>query len=474
MKKRMLIGGAITGLVLVGGLVVLKNRTALKETSWKTVEVTRKPVENLISSTGTLKPVGTVEVGTQVSGTVVSVSADYNDVVKKNQIIAELDRQPLQIKLTQVQAGYLRNEALFEQARSVYERDKLLHDKELISDEEFSSTKTNYLAQKASLEGAKADVETARTNLTYATIRSPVDGTVIKRSVDVGQTVAASLSAPTLFLIAEDLKQMEILADVDESDIGRIKTGQAVSFNVPAFPELTYKGLVSQIRLQPQTSQNVVTYSVVVKVENADGALLPGMTANVDFVVERVENELTIPAAALRFKPSDDIIARFEAKQQEKDKGENQDSGNVDASGGAKGGEIGAGEGRAARGAGGEGRAGGADRAARMAARMASGEGRAALGEGGGNQKPSISKSAQTRGTIWILDDMNEIKPVVVQLGLSDGSITVIRGRGIEEGVKVVTGVEDKKQEDATTKSRNPFMPSRPPSQGGRGGGFHG
>jgi HlyD family secretion protein len=421
MKNKLIVGVAITVVVIISGYVIFKQTKSFQDVSYKTTAITRGSVENLISSTGSLNPVSTIEVGTQVSGTIVKVYADYNDVVRKNQIIAEIDRQPLQSKLGQVLATYSRTEALFEQAKSEYERNKPLHEKEIISDEEFMSTKTNYLAQKASLDAAKADVETARTNLTYATIRSPINGTVIKRSVEVGQTVAASLSAPTLFIIAEDLQKMEILADVDESDIGKIKTGQEVSFNVPAYPDKIYKGIVNQVRLQPETVQNVVTYTVVIKASNPDGTLLPGMTANVDFIADKADSVLLIPSSALRFKPSEEIMAKARKSHPQGDpsksgnsrwSGRNQDS----------------------------------------------------------NGKTGERARSENRGTIWILTDNNEVRPSFVRLGISDGSVTEVTGHNIEEGVKVITGIIDKKKDSKQTKSKNLFAPPRPPSGGYPGG----
>lgn len=426
MKKKLVIGVAITVVVIISGYILFKQTGPSQEISYKTTVITRGSVENLISSTGSLNPVSTIEVGTQVSGTIVKVYADYNDVVKKNQIIAEIDRQPLLSKLGQIQAAYSRADALFEQAKSQYDRNKPLHEKGIISDEEFVAAKTNYLAQKASLDGAKADVETARTNVTYATIRSPINGTVIKRNVEVGQTVAASLSAPTLFIIAEDLQKMEILADVDESDIGKIKTGQEVTFNVPAYPDQTYKGMVSQVRLQPTTVQNVVTYTVVIKASNPDGTLLPGMTANVDFIADKADSVLLIPSAALRFKPSEEIMAKAHKNRPQ---GDSSKSGNSRWSGRNQ----------------------------------------------DSNGKTGERVKSENRGTIWILTDSNEVRSSFVRLGISDGSVTAVTGRNIEEGAKVITGIIDKKKNIKQTKSKNLFAPTRPPSGGGGyPGGNHG
>jgi HlyD family secretion protein len=444
MKRKLVIGVAVAFVVVVTGLLVEKNTKSLQEISYKTTVISRGSVENLISSTGTLNPVSTIEVGTQVSGTIVKVFADYNDVVEKNQIIAEIDRQPLQSKLGQVLAAYSKNEALFEQAKSEYERNKPLHEKGIISDEEFISAKTNYLSQKASLEGAKADVETARTNLTYATIRSPINGTVIERSVEVGQTVAASLSAPTLFIIAEDLQKMEILADVDESDIGKIKTGQEVTFNVPAYPELTFNGLVSQVRLQPVTTQSVVTYTVVIKASNSNGTLLPGMTANVNFIAERADSALLIPSAALRFKPSDEVMAKVRKNRPKGDFPKGDFPKGDFPKGDFPKGDFPKGD-------------------------LPKGDLPKGKDQNGGDKTGEIVKS-ENKGTIWILTDNNEIRPSFVLLGISDGTITAITGRGIEVGAKVVTGVVDKKKEKTQTQTRSLLTPSKSTQSGGPSG----
>jgi HlyD family secretion protein len=426
MKKKLIIGVTIAVVVVTSGFFIVKHNRTIQEISYKTTVITRGSVQNTISSTGSLNPVSTIEIGTQVSGTIVKVYVDFNDTVKKSQIIAEIDRQPLLSKLGQVQAAYSRTDALFEQSKSEYERNKPLHEKGIISDQEFSSTKAKYLAQKASLDGARADVETARTNVTYATIRSPINGTVIKRNVDVGQTVAVSLSAPTLFIIAEDLQKMQILANVDESDIGKIKTGQEVIFNVPAYPDLTYKGVVNQVRLQPETVQNVVTYTVVIKASNPDGTLLPGMTANVDFIADKAEDVLLIPSAALRFKPSDEIMANARKNRPQNDR---QKGGNFERSG----------------------------------------------RDQSGADKTGEKAKSENRGVIWILTDSNVVRSSFVRLGISDGTVTEVSGRNLEAGAKVITGIADKKKgTKQQPASKNLFAPSRPPAGGGRWGDNHG
>jgi HlyD family secretion protein len=416
MKKRAIIILIIVIAVACGSYFLFKNKRMMQSTEYKTVEITRGSLQNVISSTGSLNPVSAVEVGTQVSGTIVKVNVDFNDIVTKGQIIAEIDKEPLSNKLNQVKASYMRSEALYKQAESTYKRNAPLHEKELISDDEFMTVETDYLSQKAALEGARADVETARNNLTYAIIRSPVNGTVISRSVEVGQTVAANFSAPVLFIIAEDLQKMQILADVDESDIGKIRMDQEVTFTVPAYPERKFSGSVSQIRLQPVTSQSVVTYTVVIKASNVDGVLLPGMTANVDFIAEKVDDVLTVSSAALRFKPSDDQLAKLQDLRQHQQN-----------------------EKRAMRGS---------------------------DSDSGRSMKRIREKNIESRGdmsrvVLWILQENGELRPEFVKTGLTDGSSVEVHGRSIKEGMQVVTGIVDKKQGKKQASSRSLFAPPR-------------
>lgn len=417
--------------ISAGSFFCLHNFSTDQQITYKTSVILKGNVQNTISSTGTLNPVSTIEVGTQVSGTVDKVYIDYNDIVKKNQVIAEIDRQPLLIRLSQAKSACLRTEALFEQAKLDYERNIPLHEKGIITDEEFVAAKTNFLSQKASLESAKSDVETAQTNLGYATIRSPVNGTVIGKSVEAGQTVAASLSAPTLFKIAEDLHKMEILADVDESDIGRITTGQEVEFNVPAYPDRTYSGSVNQIRLQPTTSQSVVTYTVVISADNNDGSLLPGMTANVEFISEKADSVLLVPTTALKFKPSDKEMIKNRPKRDETSHHGNSNGGHRPESSAAVN----------------QPPMSGPDNSFNRSGSDSNHRGNALNGQ---NRRHSDMES---RGVIWILTNDNQLKPEFVKTGISDGSNIEISGRNISEGIKVVTGTIAKKKNVKESKS---------------------
>ncbi len=246
-----------------------------------------------------------MEVGTQVSGIIDKVYADFNDRVHKGQIIALVDTSLLKLAVTDAESNLLKALAQYEEARENHQRSVELYNRGLISKADYQPVKTSLRTAEASLAAAHAAMERANRNLKYAIIRSPIDGTVTARNVEEGQTVAASFSTPTLFTIAQDLSKMEIKAMVDESDIGQIKKDQPVRFTVQAYPQKTFEGKVKQVRVQPTTASNVVNYTVVVSADNPGNLLLPGMTATVDFIVEKKTNVTLVPNAALRFEPTE-------------------------------------------------------------------------------------------------------------------------------------------------------------------------
>lgn len=378
--------------------------------NYSTQKITRGTVENTITSTGILNPVGDVEVGTQVSGTIAKVYVDFNDTVGKDQVIAELDRTFLLSAYDEARASQSRTEAQFELAKAEYESSRPLYEKKYLSEQEFAKVQTDYLIQKAALKLADASVKKAKINLGYATIRSPISGTVIERSVEAGQTVSASLSAPVLFIIAKNLANMEILASVDESDIGSIRQGQYVRFSVQAYPDRHYNGMVSQIRLQPETVQNVVTYTVVVNAENSDGTLLPGMTATLDFIQKRSENTLLVPVAALRFKPSENVL---DGLQKEREAVHNSEK----------------------------------DSTYRFRSKLEKRQTKSELyDKHRSGRKIFNNEQEQNMGVIWLLQDDNSIKPAFVKLGTSNGVMTEIINTPktkIEEGTQVVVGIKE-------------------------------
>ncbi len=266
--------------------------------------VTKLTLSTVISATGTLEPVDQVEVGTQVSGDIAEIFVDFNSKVKKGQVIAELDKSKLQSTLNQAEIALHSAEIDYQYKANTYQRILALSQSNSASAVDLEQAEYNMNAAKYALERSQNDVAQAKLNLSYATIKSPIDGVVLKRAVDVGQTVAASMSTPTLFVIAKDLKQMKVMADVDEADIGSVKKGQKVTFTVDAFQNETFTGKVQEVRLSPTTTSNVVTYTVVINAKNPKLKLLPGMTATCTIVTKEVKNALTIPVKALKFNPA--------------------------------------------------------------------------------------------------------------------------------------------------------------------------
>ncbi|MFV0378102.1 MAG: efflux RND transporter periplasmic adaptor subunit [Mangrovibacterium sp.] len=268
----------------------------------ETDKVTRGDISEIITATGTLEAVETVEVGTQVSGVIQKIYVDYNSEVKKGQLLAHLDETPLKASLDQSKATVDQAEAQMQYQKATYERYKALIDKKLIAQADFDQAEYNYKTSVASLANARSVYDKNKINLDYARIYSPIDGIILDRAVDEGQTVAASFNTPTLFTIANDLTQMQVEANVDEADIGSVVLGQRADFTVDAYPGRTFEGLVTQIRLQPVESSNVITYTVVINAPNPDKKLMPGMTANAQFYVTEIKNILLMPAKALNFQ----------------------------------------------------------------------------------------------------------------------------------------------------------------------------
>lgn len=314
MKKYLLI---LIVILLISGIAGFFYLRRTPEVSYKTARIERGTIISNVAATGNLSAVTTVQVGTQVSGTIQKLYVDYNSRVKKGQAIAEIDPSLFNASVEQSQGNYLSAEANLQKAKvtvadaeRTYNRNKKLLADGIISQSDFDVAETAWQSARAALKAAEGSVAQTRgslmqskTNLRYSIIRSPVDGVVISRSVDVGQTVAASFQTPTLFTIAQDLTKMQIEVSVDEADISRIQLDQQASFTVDAYPEQSFRGKVVQIRSAPIITQNVVTYAVVVNVDNSDMKLKPGMTANVSIEVARRENALKLPPAALRFRP---------------------------------------------------------------------------------------------------------------------------------------------------------------------------
>jgi HlyD family secretion protein len=316
MKKIVIISGIIIVIAIAGFILFRGNGN---EPKFKTDKIIRGDIEMAVTATGTVNPVTTVLVGTQVSGTIKELYVDFNSPVKKGQLIARIDPALFEAQVNQAKANFLSAKANLEKAgatlvdaKRTMDRNKELFSKNLVARSDLDTAETNYETANASVSAAKSQVaqaeaalNLAETNLRYTKIVSPVDGIVVSRNVDVGQTVAASFQTPTLFTIAQDLTKMQIDTSVDEADIGKIKVGQDVEFTVDAYPGITFKGKVRQVRNAPITVQNVVTYDVVINVDNPEFKLKPGMTANVSIIVSIKKDVLKIPNAALRFKPAE-------------------------------------------------------------------------------------------------------------------------------------------------------------------------
>ena len=283
-----------------------------EKVSFDTTKVEMGNIQTSITATGTIEPVTSVTVGTQVSGIVSKLYVDYNSVVKKGQVIAELDRTNLISELNAQKASLASAQSSLNYQQSNYERYKTLFDKGLVSADEFESARLQYEQSKQQVAQSRESVQRAQTNLGYATITSPIDGVVLSKAVEEGQTVAASFNTPELFTIAQDLTNMRVIADIDEADIGGVKEGQRVSFTVDAFPDDKFEGAVTQVRQQATTESNVVTYEVVISAPNNDLKLKPGLTANVTIFTLEKNNVLVVPAKALRFQPNEALLQKDE------------------------------------------------------------------------------------------------------------------------------------------------------------------
>ena len=316
-KKIILISAAV---VVVAGLAAwaLAGGAKKQEVKYETAVVGRQDISNFVTATGTIEPVTEVEVGTQVSGIIDKIYVDYNTRVKQGQLIAEMDKVTLESDLASAKATYDGAQAEYEYQESLYRRNKGLHDKRLISDTDYEQSLYDYRRAKSSYDSSKAALEKAERNLSYATITAPIDGVVISKDVEEGQTVASGFETPTLFTIAADLTQMQVVADVDEADIGGVEEGQRVEFTVDAYPGETFAGQVTQVRLGESSdnssastsSSTVVTYEVVISAPNPDLKLKPRLTANINIYTLDKPGILAVPARALRFNPVGPIVGK--------------------------------------------------------------------------------------------------------------------------------------------------------------------
>jgi HlyD family secretion protein len=419
MKRLMLVVLAVLVAGAVGVAAYYKRSSDAAHPGFTTAVVTSGPVVSRVQSTGTLQAVTTVAVGSQVSGTISSLHADFNSRVRKGQVLARLEPSLFQTQVEQAEATVQRLEADVERAAVEVEdataklrRAEQLSAQQLISANDLDTARTTARQAQAGLKSARAQVAQARAavnqsrvNLGHAIITAPVDGIVVSRTVDVGQTVAASMQAPTLFVLAEDLSRMQVNASVDEGDIGQIQPGQPVTFQVDAYPEEVFTGTVRQVRLDPVVEQNVVSYVTVIDVPNRELKLKPGMTANVSVEIARADQALRVPNAALRFRPDPEVLQAMGRPQQ--------------------------------------GRADDSQRAARRAER-----------------------SGQS---VWALSEAG-LRRIGVRTGINDGTTTAVTSGDLQEGARVVTGVAATGA--AVRSSGSPLIPQRPgrAASGGRAG----
>ena len=413
----------------------------------------------MITATGTLVAREIVEVGTQVSGTIEEVYSDFNDKVEAGQLVALIDPSVLNAQVKSAEADLMRQKANLRRAQTEYDRFFPVYEKGFLSGNDFLSYDIGRETAEAAVLSSEAALERIRRSREFTEIRAPISGVIIDRNVEKGQTVAASLNTPRLFIIAEDLALMEILANVDESDIGQIKEDQEVRFTVASYPERNFTGTVVEIRLQPTVIQNVVNYTVVVETENPRHILLPGMTATLDFVVDEVENVLSVPASALSLKMSDEMTQAM-AKIREEAQARRQTAG-----GGSEGRQRGQGGGeggqRRQRGAGGGGFATGGQ------------GGFGGGGQGGGGRGASGGRPAI--GTIWYKDESGTLKMMPVRTGVSDGITTevmALRDEDPPEGQEIISKVLTPST-NQPERNQNPFGGRGGPGGGrGRGGGI--
>ncbi|HCY74720.1 MAG TPA: efflux RND transporter periplasmic adaptor subunit [Ignavibacteriales bacterium] len=416
MKKKFYIGGIIIIIAAILVYFLFLKSDAVQTNKFVFAPITKGDLNTTITSTGALQAVSTVDVGTQVSGKIDKIFVDFNTNVKRGQILAILDTTNLALQVSNAITNLQKTQAQYDVTKAQFDRDKSLHEKGFMSDLDFIISKSNYETAEANLKSAKTSLAQAKTNLGYAFIYSPIYGKILNRNVEEGQTVAASFSSPILFTIAEDLSKMQILANVDESDIGQIKVGQEAKFTVQAYPDKEFTGKVVQIRLGSSVISNVVNYTVVVTANNIENLLLPGMTATIDFYVEQRTDVLMIPNAALRFQPTEQMRTEYLSRMQKERENLPDSLKQKFQSPGGNGNS--------------QNRTGG-------------------FGSGAGNK---------SRGTFWYIDDKGNPAMGFAQLGLSDGKNTeIVRSRFLKEGTEVITGFET--ANDTKTQNTNILNP---------------
>ena len=395
---------------VVSTIIVVKTLTKKEAAvTFETAKVEKGKITNTVTATGTIEAITTVNVGTQVSGILQHVYVDFNQNVKQGQLLARLDETALRAQLEQSQSSVNQAQAQFNFQEATYKRLKVLYEKKLIAQADFDQAIFNYENSKAAVNNANSAFDRAQVNLDYATITSPIDGVVLNRAVEEGQTVAASFNTPTLFTIVNDLTQMEVQTSVDEADIGKVKQGQRVEFTVDAYSDMKFEGNVSEVRLQPVTTNNVVTYVVILSAPNPDKKLMPGMTASAVIYIEEKDNTLILPGKAIRFAPNAEYLLKMNNPDHSSVAGRNTAMAGVPD----KGKEV-----------------------------YASVVG--TNGESSGSAGPDQYKgeSKQSINNVWLKDEIGRIKSVPIKTGINNGfNIEVLSG--LKEGDEVIISMDD-------------------------------
>jgi HlyD family secretion protein len=426
MKKRVLIIGIVAALAAVAAVLFFARRGS-SEPKFRTAKIDKGDVVATVTATGTLSAVTTVQVGSQVSGIIAKLHVDFNSAVKRGQLLAELDPTPFQQTVEQRRADLEKARVELRNAEISLTRSKSLAKQQLLAQSDLDGAQTTRDSAAAAVAQSQAALRQAETNLSYTRITSPIDGVVVSRQYDVGQTVAASFQAPVLFTIAQDLTKMQVLTNIDEADVGRVKVGQEATFSVDAFPDQPFRGAVSQIRLSPQTVQNVVTYPVVLDVANPDLKLKPGMTANVQVPVDVRKDALRVPNAALRFRPDNaDLVP-----DARKDKAKAAPSA---ASASAPSPSPAAPE---------TGQVAPPSSAAATFGRPGGAGGRGPGGRPGGGGGPGARPGGSGTGTLYVEvpGSGGKLKPVTVKTLITDGNLTAIRSDDLKEGDEIIVGL---------------------------------
>jgi len=435
----LLVASAIALWMFVG-----KKKSAAVE--YRTAKVEKGDIQVTVRASGTLQAVTTVQVGTQVSGIIKKIYVDFNSVVREGQVIAVLDTTLLAQAVEDARASLKKSEIQVNQTKRDFDRTKVLFEQKVMAQADYDLSLTTYETAVANAISAQSALSRAKINLRYATIIAPISGVVVSRAVDVGQTVAASFSTPTMFTIANDLTKMQVQANIDEGDIGKILVDQTVKFTVDAYPDMTFDGTVRQVRLLPVVTQNVVNYTVIIDVPNPDLKLLPGMTANITVMVQEEKDILKVPATALRFNPPQEYLDALEKNLPDSIKKKRAMR--------ARGGN-----------AGNANNAGNMDRQGGMTRGMTGGsiQGNMQGGSGGGE-----NRRRGNFGMVWVKVG-DSLKPRRVRIGVTDGLNTEVRGK-IEEGEEVVLSMTTAQATQTSQQQQNPFAPQMPRGGSSRGG----